>query len=197
MSTRTQMSKELRKAEVQLKQLKETRRIEEARDMLGFEGDPIYFHTKLNFDPLERGKRVTICALIVGEEVWYGYARSHVHDAKVWNKKRGRFIAFERAIEAPIVKIPLPEDHIKHSIIEKAKAIARDLIITDKDATILTEDQVMAKLAKKRDQYDREQKILDKKGLDLIKMTNKVHEFFNPPPVEQPQATAITAEAVN
>lgn len=157
----------------------------------------LFFHTKLNFDPLDRGKRVTICAILVGEEFHLGYSRSHIADAKVWNKKKGLLISFNRANQAPAVVIPKPDKHVKHTIIEKCKELARQLIITDRNGEVLTEDQIMEKLNKRRKALEREQKLLDDKSVKLIETTVKVHEFFHPKPIEAKEEKTEVEEVNN
>ncbi len=137
-----------------------------------------------------RGKRATICALLVGEEVRFGVSRSHILDSKVWNKKKGRCISYGRAVDNAFYTMPVPTEKIKATVVNKAKELAYNLTVTGKSGRTLTEDEIMEKLTKRRKFYEREQTALDSKFTRLVEVTTKVHEFFHPV-VEKPRVEKV------
>ncbi len=140
----------------------------------------LFYHTKPDFDPLNRRKRLTICMLIVDDQVKFGYSRGHTLDVRKWNRKEGRNRSYDKAINDPILVMDLPDEKPKVAIIDKAKEIARALILMDVHNKPLTKEAALEKLAKRRRQLERLQDDLDGLFIILIETTTKVHEFFYP-----------------
>lgn len=139
-----------------------------------------FYHTKRDSDPLNRGKRVTVCAIATDTSVTFGIARSHVVDSKKWNKKYGRMLANGRADVRPILTLEKPKEKVKFFIIEKCKELAYRALLVGKEGKVLTKDDCLEILNRKREALNKEQRDLDNRFEQLVATTTKVNEFFEP-----------------
>lgn len=143
-----------------------------------------FYHSKHDSDPLNRGKRVTVCGVLIDNELRFGVARSHTADSKVWSRKFGRMLSEGRADKRPSLVVEKPIDKVKIFFIEKAKELVTASLLTGKENKVLTVDDCRALLNRRRYQLEREQLLLDRKFEDLVATTTKLEEFFSP--VEEP-----------